>query len=108
MWGSGVRVPIGPLLKLFMQKRLECQIFGRVQVVMFRDFTKRQARSLGLTGTVENLEDGSVLVVAEGEEEKLRELLVYLKRGPIFARVDRLEENWLEATGEFSDFKILF
>lgn len=91
-----------------MQKRLECFIFGRVQLVMFRDFTQRKARSLGLTGTVANLKDGSVFIVAEGEEDKLCRLLAYLKKGPVFAQVERLEEKWLPATAEFSDFKIIF
>jgi len=136
MWGSGVftlsmlvlilsngvegRIPISPqsnadsfevsiiLISLFMKKRLECLIFGRVQLVMFRDFTKRKARSLGLTGTVENLKDGSVLAVAEGEEDKLNQWLEYIKKGPLLAEVERVETKWPEATGEFGDFKILF
>jgi len=91
-----------------MKKRLACQIFGRVQMVMFRDFTQRQARSLGLVGTVENLKDGSLFVVAEGEEDKLRLLLAHLKKGPLLAKVERLEEKWLPATGKFSGFKIVF
>lgn len=91
-----------------MQKRLECFVFGRVQLVMFRDFTQRKAKSLKLTGTVKNLPNGSVFVVAEGEEEKLAQLLEKLKKGSLLSRVDRLEEKWLPATGEFSNFKILF
>ena len=91
-----------------MKKRLECLIFGRVQLVMFRDFTKRKARSLGLTGTVENLKDGSVLAVAEGEEDKLNQWLEYIKKGPLLAEVERVETKWPEVTGEFRDFKILF
>lgn len=91
-----------------MKKRLKCLIFGRVQLVMFRDFAQRQAQSLGLVGTVKNLPDGSVFVVAEGEKERLHQLLARLKRGSILAKVERLEEKWLAATGEFKDFKILF
>jgi len=91
-----------------MKKRLECYIFGRVQLVMFRDFTQRKGRRLGLVGTVKNLKDGSVFAVAEGEEERLRVFLGYLKKGPILARVDRLKEKWLPAVSEFSDFKILY
>ena len=60
-----------------MKKRLECRITGRVQLVMFRDFTQRKASSLGLFGTVENKKDGSVVVVAEGEESKLEQLLLF-------------------------------
>jgi len=91
-----------------MQKRLECNITGRVQMVMFRDFTRRKAIGLGITGTVQNLNDGSVQVVAEGEEEKLHELLTLLHKGPTFARVDGLKEDWMEPTREFSDFSITY
>lgn len=89
-----------------MQKRLECKIFGRVQFVMFRDFVARKARNLKLVGRVSNKRDGSLFVVAEGEENSLEKLLTYLKKGPIFARVERIEPTWLSATSEFSDFKI--
>jgi len=91
-----------------MPKRLECLIFGRVQLVMFRDFAQRKARSLGLVGTVKNLPGGSVLAIAEGEEEKLNQWLEHLKKGPIIAEVERVETKWPEATGEFKDFKIIY
>jgi acylphosphatase len=91
-----------------MIKRVEYQIFGRVQMVMFRDFTQRKAKALGLVGVVKNLPDGSVWAVAEGEEEKLKALLAKLKKGPILAKVERVEEGWLEAAGEFKDFKIVY
>ncbi|MFC1775634.1 acylphosphatase [Patescibacteria group bacterium] len=90
------------------QKRLECKITGRVQLVMFRDFTNRSAQKLGLTGIVKNMPDGSVYVLAEGEESALFELIDKLKGGPIFARVDNVEERWLPATGEFKNFSIDF
>ena len=92
----------------FMQKRLECQIFGRVQFVMFRDFVQRKARARGLLGTVTNNTDGSVLFVAEGDEEKLHELLALVRRGPVLARVDRAEETWTGCLGNFQSFDILY
>lgn len=91
-----------------MQKRLECKIFGRVQLVMFRDFVQRKARARGLVGTVKNNPDGSVSVVAQGEEAKLQELLDLLHQGSVFSRVDRVEEHWGEALGEFKSFAILY
>ncbi len=91
-----------------MQKRLECQVFGRVQMVMFRDFVKRAARARGVVGTVKNNLDGSVSVIAQGEDENLRELLALVHRGPLFARVDRVEEVWSAPLGEFISFDILY
>lgn len=91
-----------------MQKRLECQIFGRVQMVMFRDFVTRKARARSVVGTVKNNPDGSVSVVAEGEEQKLKELFVFIERGPLLARVDRIDEKWLEPLGGYKNFAIVY
>lgn len=91
-----------------MKKRVECKITGRVQMVMFRDFTKRAARRLGLTGFVKNNSDGSVVVVAEGEEDRLRAFLKKLEKGPLLARVDRVDAAWKEVTGDFLDFQIVY
>ncbi len=95
-----------------MQKRLECKITGLVQGVMFRDFVKRNAQKLDLTGTVENHSDGSVFVVAEGKEEQLKKFIPILRKKPfisrIVAHVENIEEKWGEGTGEFPDFQILY
>lgn len=46
------------------------QIFGKVQGVFFRKFTKEQADKLGLKGWVTNLADGTVQGQAQGAKEK--------------------------------------
>ncbi len=91
-----------------MAKRLKCQITGRVQLVMFRDFTMRKARCLGLVGTVQNIKDGSVEVIAEGKEEKLKQFLVLLNKGSLLSRVGNVESSWEEATDKFSKFSIVY
>lgn len=91
-----------------MQKRLECTISGRVQMVMFRDFVTRKARSRGIVGTVKNNPDGTVSVIAEGEEASLRELLALVHRGSLLARVDRVEESWRAPLGNYRSFDILY
>ena len=91
-----------------MRKRLECKVSGRVQMVMFRDFVQRAATKLGVVGTVRNASEGHVSVVAEGEEEVLRKFLTFVKRGPLFARVDNVEEEWSEPLGGYKTFDILY
>lgn len=91
-----------------MQKRLECMVSGRVQLVMFRDFTQRKARGLGLVGTVKNNPDGSVSVVAEGDEEALKKFLVVIHKGPTLSRVECVEQKWLQSLGEYKKFDILY
>lgn len=91
-----------------MQKKIEVIIKGRVQMVMFRDFAKRKAKALGLIGTVQNLEDGSVQVVAQGDEEKLNKFIELLKKGPTFAKVSDINVKWGQIEEKFTDFKIIY
>lgn len=87
---------------------LEAVIRGRVQLVMFRDFARRQALSRGLSGYVENRPDGTVYVRAQGEEPPLREFLTELHRGPVFARVDGVEHSFELPTGVYTGFHIRY
>lgn len=91
-----------------MQTAIEAIITGRVQGVMFRDFTRRKALSLKLVGEVENLENGSTRVYAEGEEERLEMLVRALKKGPILARVDNVEFKFVKPKGNLSSFNIVY
>jgi acylphosphatase len=84
--------------------RLRAVVRGEVQGVGYRWSVQRQARRLGLTGYAENLPDGSVRVEAEGDPEQLDELEAFLRGGPRFAEVDRLDSERVAASGEFHDF----
>jgi acylphosphatase len=81
---------------------------GRVQGVGFRYSALRQARALRVTGTVANLPDGSVEVVAEGSMPDLERMLSWLRRGPPGAHVSDLQVQWLDWTGRFADFEVEF
>lgn len=67
------------------RQRLTALIAGDVQGVGFRAFIKRHALDLGLVGYAENLSDGRVEVVAEGDRDTLEMLLEKLHRGPAHA-----------------------
>lgn len=67
------------------------RVYGRVQGVGFRYTTQYEAKRLGLTGYAKNLDDGSVEVVACGEEGQVEKLMQWLKSGgPRSARVERV------------------
>ena len=83
-------------------------VYGYVQGVFFRAFVARQAKELGLTGFVHNLPDGAVEVNAEGERNKLEELIKYLKVGPPAAKVERVVTRWSEHSGSYSGFNIRY
>ena len=61
--------------------RLTAWVSGRVQGVGFRWWVRSNALELGLVGFAENLADGRVKVVAEGDEAGCRELLARLEDG---------------------------
>lgn len=67
-------------------------VAGRVQGVGFRWWTSRRAEELGVAGTVRNLSDGSVEVMAVGTSDSVKQLRSDLTRGPRFARVDGIAE----------------
>ncbi|STQ45374.1 Acylphosphatase [Ewingella americana] len=61
---------------------------------------------MGLTGYAKNLDDGSVEVIACGEQEQVDQLLAWLKQGgPKHAKVDKVLSE-PAPPGGYSDFKI--
>lgn len=74
-------------------------VSGSVQGVGFREFVRRNAIDLQLAGYAENLDDGRVEVVAEGDRDDLELLLVKLRMGPAHAEVDDIEVTWGEGGG---------
>ena len=87
-------------------QEIYCRITGRVQLVMFRDFTARRARRLGLAGYVKNLSDGSVEAVAQGAPERLEQFAAALRRGSLLSRVDRVDVEHRAPTARYGDFTI--
>lgn len=81
---------------------------GHVQGVAYRFFAEKYANALGITGWVRNLPDGRVEVLAEGREENIEGFLDRLREGPRLARIDALDVRRERATGEFSDFRVVF
>lgn len=89
-----------------MKKQIVLKIYGKVQGVFFRDGSRRKAKELNLSGSVSNEPDGTVAVVAEGEEKDLKEFIEWCKNGPDHAKVDKVDVEWAEPAGEFDDFTI--
>ena len=91
-----------------MRESLIATVAGLVQGVGFRWYVMRNARALGLVGTVVNLPDGAVRVTAVGERGDLESLLGLLREGPPSSRVTDVKCRWGPATGAYHDFKVAF
>jgi len=72
------------------------------------EITRDAARALGLRGWVKNMPDGSVELEAEGPEEKISQLVIWLNQGPQYARVEKVEVKEIPATGKETDFHVDF
>lgn len=90
------------------QRQLTAIVHGYVQGVSFRYYTQRAARRLGVTGWVANQRDGTVKVVAEGEDAALQALLAFLYEGSPAANVRHVDSSWANPTGLFHNFSIRF
>jgi acylphosphatase len=72
-------------------KCVRCIVSGRVQGVWFRETTRRQASRLGLAGSAVNRADGTVEVIACGDEAAVAALREWLWEGSPLSRVERVE-----------------
>ena len=89
-------------------KRIHLKIHGQVQGVLFRHYTIKTASSLGLTGYAKNLPDGTVEVVAEGDEKELNELIEFCKHGPPSAHVTNIDVKFEDFKDEFDVFEVRY
>ena len=89
-----------------MRKRTVLKIYGKVQGVFFRDSSRIEAKKLNLSGWVKNTTDGTVEIVAEGEDNDLKKFVEWCKYGPDHAEVEKVDVKWLDSAGQFSDFLI--
>jgi acylphosphatase len=79
---------------------------GRVQGVGFRYTAQQTARPFALTGWVRNRRDGSVELVAEGEEQTLLDFLAAMQSSPLGGHISDATISWREATEAFQDFTV--
>lgn len=75
---------------------------------MFRAATADQARRLGLSGWVRNRHDGTVELLAEGEQAGIQRLVDWCHQGPPAAQVTQVETSWEEPTGDLEPFTISY
>lgn len=85
-------------------KRLTALVSGNVQKVGYRGRVVDIARAFGLKGVIENLKDGKVKIIAEGDDEKLKwfESAIDIKNTLI--HVSSINKEYSPASGELSDF----
>jgi len=91
-----------------MLKQAHLYVKGDVIGVGFRAWTKIQAKIIGVTGWVRNIDaDSRVEAQVQGEKEKVDQIIELIKKGPPVSHVAAVEIFWQEPKEIFDEFKIV-
>jgi len=89
------------------RSRLHIFYSGRVQGIGFRYTVKSLVSGFEVTGTVRNLSDGRVELLAEGAKEELETFRRAIQDSEVGRFVRNEDVRWSDATGEFRGFEIV-
>jgi acylphosphatase len=87
-----------------MIKAVTIKVNGRLQNVGYRHYARLAAQDYGIAGKFLNLDDGSVYIEAQGEEQGLQDFIDYCKEGPAWARIDGIDIQPAEVNEELTRF----
>jgi len=90
-----------------LRRRLTVLYCGQVQGVGFRYTAKTVATGFELTGTIRNLADGRVELVAEGRRDELEAFHAALRDAGLAGFIRGEKVDWSDATNEFRGFEIV-
>lgn len=88
-------------------KQMQAIFKGKVQGVGFRETCRRYALHLGILGTVRNLQDESVEVIAEADQDTLEAYIEALRTKPRGAKIKSVDTEFKPSTHAFEDFRVL-
>lgn len=110
---QGQRHPIYNSKKWILQgilphmTEIHCTVTGHVQGVAYRTYVQEAATELELVGYTKNASDGSVIVVAQGAPDTLKDFVEYLHEGSLLAKVEGVAVEWRSVSNTFSEFSVL-
>jgi acylphosphatase len=105
-------ISMAPLRAIFVytfsMHEIYCIVSGKVQNVRYRDYVQVSATTLGVTGWVQNLPDGTVAVCAQGVTDQLKDFVEYLHEGSLQAKVEGISVDWRTTKRASDDFSIRY
>lgn len=87
-------------------RKVKILVSGRVQGVYFRLFTQNKAKHFAIKGSVKNLPDGRVEIIAEAGSMAIEKFIKWCHKGPVTARVDHVEITELQPGELLTSFEI--
>jgi acylphosphatase len=89
-------------------KTLNVIVKGKVQGVFFREYTRRRALALNLTGWVRNLQDGSVECTISGNDDDVDQMTTWFYEGSPLSMVREVMVRELPPDDSYTSFEIVF
>ena len=86
-------------------KYARAHLIVNVKDISFNYFAKEKSKHLSLKGWIRSLPSG-VEAVIEGDEERIREMVEWCKKGPSLFRDNTVRVNFSDYVGEFDNFEI--
>ena len=90
-----------------MLRRIEARIFGRGLGNDFISSIKELAGRFPIKGGVSTRPDGSIRIIAEGEEAELGEFISKVRRGTLFSAIESFDVVWKEVEEKTDRFFVL-
>ena len=90
-----------------IRSRIEVFYEGSVQGVGFRYATKNLSNGYELTGTVRNLPDGRVELIAEGQRDELKSFMQAIRESELGHFIKKEEVRWADPLGGMRGFEII-
>ncbi len=90
-----------------MKRCSKIVIKGKVQGVFYRDFVKKQAEKFAIEGTIQNVNDGTVVINACGTTEKFEDFIDTLYEGTTKTAVEQVEEEPISGKDFRGVFRII-
>lgn len=90
-----------------METTIRILVFGKVTGVSFRSEAKKFADSLGICGTISNLQKNIVEIFAQGNQNQISEFLCWCSKGSKNAKVKSLEYHYLDGYSKMDSFEIV-
>ena len=89
------------------RSRMQIMYSGRVQGIGFRYTVKSTVSGFEVSGTVRNLLDGRVELIAEGNKDELQQFRQAIAESGLGHFIENEDVSWSEAKNEFRGFEIV-
>jgi acylphosphatase len=85
-------------------KKITLHVSGNVQRVGYRAKVKSIAKALGIKGSIQNLPDGKVKIIAQGEQTELDKLIHDINISNSLINVTNIEQEYSTPSDDYEDF----